>query len=460
VRLRTTAIHIDHADPFREDCLDRKIVVESLMAIVKRVTPPLVLCIDSPWGTGKTTFLKLWEAQSKLEAVEALYFNAWSTDFATDPLIPFVAEIAELVSAKAPNKATKYVSRTKLMASALARRALPAAGKLLTAGLLDLEQVSEEVLAELAEDSIADVIDSYTTEKSLIAKFQEQIAKLVAQLPPSEAGARLLLLVDELDRCRPDYALALLERIKHLFNVDNIIFVLALDKRQLKSSIEAIYGSSIDSEDYLRRFIDLEYRLPDPKPDAYAKYLYRKFEFDGWFKARTQGVFRYDAENLVRTFCDLSRVFDLSLRVQEQCFSRIRLAMLATKENFYFFPNLIAALVILRTVCPSAYRAFSLPRGSAAELLDAIRSLPSGQEYLSEHSGTVLEYFLLSVVRGRETDPAMDEIQRLADDVSAEGPAKQRASKIVEIRRNMQMHDRNPSLDYLLSKIEIGFQFA
>src|SRR5262245_50829831 len=111
MRLRSTGLQIPAEDPFRYDCLERKLVIESLTALVQNVTPPLVLCVDSPWGTGKTTFLKLWEAHAQPKGVHVIYFNAWTTDFAADPLVPFVSEIAELAKARLPNKSSVHLER-------------------------------------------------------------------------------------------------------------------------------------------------------------------------------------------------------------------------------------------------------------------------------------------------------------------------------------------------------------
>lgn len=461
MRLRSTALPISAEDPFRHDCLERRPIVESLTSLVSNITPPLVLCIDSPWGTGKTTFLRLWEAHVRTKNIHAIYFNAWASDFAADPLVPFVGEIAELVKSKLPDKVPMHLDRAKRIASAIARRALPAAGKIATAGILDFEEFTEEVIADVAEGSIKDLTDAYSAEKSLIAKFHDAISKLIAQLPAQGEPSRLLVLVDELDRCRPTYALALLERIKHLFDVDNVVFALALDKRQLRASVEGIYGPGMDSEDYLRRFLDLEYRLPEAKPDAYANYLSRKLEFGEWFKGRNHHEFQYDERNLHTTFCELVRLFGLSLRVQEQCFSRIKLAMLATPSNYYFYPNLMAALVVLRVVCPEGYRRFSSENGTAADLLEAIRSRPGGSAFLADHVGTVLECYLLSVERGgRKSDPELEQLLRLAEDQTSKDPRRERAMKIAEIRQHLRAYDRNPSLQYILSKIEIGFQLT
>ena len=72
----------------------------------------------------------------------------------------------------------------------------------------------------------------------------------------------MIFFIDELDRCRPNFAIELLEVIKHLFYIDNFIFIISIDKDQLSYSIANIYGHNMDTEGYLRRFFDLDYTLP------------------------------------------------------------------------------------------------------------------------------------------------------------------------------------------------------
>ena len=84
-----------------------------------------------------------------------------------------------------------------------------------------------------------------------------------------------IFIVDELDRCRPTYAIEMLERIKHLFTIENVIFVLSVDQSVLHESIKGFYGSSsISAENYLRRFIDVEYCLPDPSIEKFIELSY------------------------------------------------------------------------------------------------------------------------------------------------------------------------------------------
>jgi len=75
----------------------------------------------------------------------------------------------------------------------------------------------------------------------------------------------VFVLIDELDRCRPPYAIAMLERIKHLFEIPDVVFVVATDSEQLVHSIRAVYGQDFSGSRYLTRFFDLSYTFPAPK---------------------------------------------------------------------------------------------------------------------------------------------------------------------------------------------------
>ena len=87
--------------------------------------------------------------------------------------------------------------------------------------------------------------------------FSSLLEKAVGAIQPEDSSKPLLFFIDELDRCRPTFAIEMLERIKHLFDVKNMVFVLSIDKKQLEAITAAVYGERIDASEYLRRFIDL-----------------------------------------------------------------------------------------------------------------------------------------------------------------------------------------------------------
>ncbi len=93
----------------------------------------------------------------------------------------------------------------------------------------------------------------------------------------------MFFFIDELDRCNPHFAIKLLERVKHLFEVPNIIFVLAVNIDQLQYAVQGFYGSSnIDGKQYLKRFIDIEYSLPAPNLEEYCKFMFGAYDFNSF----------------------------------------------------------------------------------------------------------------------------------------------------------------------------------
>lgn len=97
-------------------------------------------------------------------------------------------------------------------------------------------------------------------------EFKEKLGKF-----SHDYNKKLIFFIDELDRCRPSFAIELLETIKHLFSVPGVIFVTSLDKSQLSHSVATIYGEKMDTTGYLRRFFDLDYKLPSPDKIKYME---------------------------------------------------------------------------------------------------------------------------------------------------------------------------------------------
>src|ERR1041385_3321058 len=93
MKFKPTPIQIAEDDPFKEGLLSRKSSAEVLTDFVSSLTEPFVLAIDSPWGTGKTTFLKMWLQLLRNQKFHCLYFNAWETDFTDSPLVSLIGEV-------------------------------------------------------------------------------------------------------------------------------------------------------------------------------------------------------------------------------------------------------------------------------------------------------------------------------------------------------------------------------
>ena len=102
MKLHPPAPIIDEKDPFKEALFGRKDFAESLTNLLRNVDESLVIFVNAPWVTGKTTFAKMWRIQLQNQQLEAIYFDAYATDYHDDPFVCFSGEILELVDKHLP----------------------------------------------------------------------------------------------------------------------------------------------------------------------------------------------------------------------------------------------------------------------------------------------------------------------------------------------------------------------
>lgn len=461
MEFKLSPLEIPSDQPFRFDRLKRGESVTTLVSLIQNLSGPYVIAVDSPWGTGKTTFLGFLRAVLEADGIACLCFDAWKTDFSTDPLIAFLGELNDNLpnGAKDDARFNRFFGNAKRIASVLARRAIPVAGKIATAGILDLDDFTEQTISEFVGTQLNDAVDSYTAEKKLIQSFRENLSAALDSIDNSQTSRKLIIVVDELDRCKPTYAIQLLERIKHLFDLENVIFIIALDKQQLGVSLGAVYGAGIDADEYLRRFFDLEYSLPSADPSEFTQCLYERFGFDEFFYARTHSELRHEKQHLLETFVALSGLLGLSLRAREQCFSRIRIALLMTEENHFLYPILVSTLAMLKVANPSLYRDYAFGATSSREVIEFLASKAGGSELLNEHFGAIIEAYLILAKSSPHEDPAeISQYRAIASDSSVANEARARSTKILEIMNHISMRYR-PQLHYVVSKLELAAQF-
>ncbi|EOU1808307.1 hypothetical protein DMN40_08075 [Clostridium perfringens] len=258
---------------FEEDIYNRKIIAENLTKIIDSQNDSIVISLDSEWGTGKTTFVTMWkdmlDSDEKYNSkFKTLYFNAWENDYIKDPLLAIFSEMEKQIHEE-DSKLKKGVDKIKSKAKPFGKAVVSTGVKLATAGILNLDQIklgdfNEAELIKLSEKLGELSIKEISADKTIRSKFKEEMSSY-----QKEIDKKIIFFIDELDRCRPTFAIELLEVIKHLFNIENIIFILSIDKQQLSHSVSTIYGQGADTLGYLRRFFDLDYKLPRINLETY-----------------------------------------------------------------------------------------------------------------------------------------------------------------------------------------------
>ncbi|WP_111640128.1 KAP family P-loop NTPase fold protein [Marinomonas shanghaiensis] len=241
--------------------------------------------LNGGWGTGKTYFVEEWQKLLRKQDYIAIKIDAWESDYLNDPLSILVAEILEQIyeqdSREDFTEAEKKLTRGVI---SLGKAIAPSIIKGALATWVWGEETNKELKAifDSAADSLNDIstnkaitshgafadeaFGKHKLHKSFAKQFKKELQKLLGLVNNSkdEPKEKTYIFVDELDRCRPTYAIEMLETVKHLFDIPNVIFVLSTDTEQLEHSIKAVYGQDFNSREYLSRFFNQRMVLPEP----------------------------------------------------------------------------------------------------------------------------------------------------------------------------------------------------
>lgn len=239
------------------DLLQRKAAGQALSALVAKATSPAVIAVDGPWGCGKTHFLKLWVASHKKsgpDRPEPVYIDALAEDYLDDPMMMLVSAISRCVpSEKASLEQVKKYGLGLTKVAAKLGLAAATGGVAALAGPV-IDAITAQAASE-TEKLMDGIWQREEGRAQAMAKFREAL-KALAQ------PHGLVVIVDELDRCRPDYALSILEVMKHAFSVPGVTFVLGVRLEALQSSVRKRYGYDLDAAEYLQKFYTFAVHLP------------------------------------------------------------------------------------------------------------------------------------------------------------------------------------------------------
>ncbi|WP_321829643.1 KAP family P-loop NTPase fold protein [Thalassovita sp.] len=258
----------------KHDKLDRVSQGRQLSELVERMSEPMVIAVDGAWGSGKSHFLKCWvgEHLKGEHNTEVVYFDAFEHDFLDDPLIALTGVIGERLAGD-ETASQSALQGLKRAAPALGRGLLRMGVSVATAGVVTRADDLVDAAAGSLEQGAQDAIDSFWKKedgkRAAMKAFREALVKLIEPDDGAKPTRRLIVVVDELDRCRPDYALSLLEIVKHFFNVDGVHFVLGCNMEALAGSVRARYGAEYDARLYLQKFISITFSLP--KRERYSE---------------------------------------------------------------------------------------------------------------------------------------------------------------------------------------------
>ncbi len=277
MKLITPPLVVGDSDGFTNDIFERKSFGDSLLGLIKHSDDGLVISLDSQWGEGKTTFIKMWQGALKEEKIANIYIDAFQNDYNNDAFITIASAIIAYTEKHCPAEKAEIKAEILDAAKKVGVKILPIFGKIalkavtaVTLNVIDksdieaLKTIKDDVatgISDAAEKMIEERLNAQTKDIDLVETFKKKLGELAKKI--SEQGnGKLVIIIDELDRCRPSFAVEILEKIKHFFSVPNVFFVLVMHKQQLECAVKHIYGDEIVAHTYLQKFIHVETTLP------------------------------------------------------------------------------------------------------------------------------------------------------------------------------------------------------
>ncbi|ENK2914655.1 hypothetical protein AB3D14_002291 [Vibrio alginolyticus] len=325
-----------------------------------------VINLNAEWGAGKTTFLQCWYNELSKDH-PTIYFDAWRSDFSKDAMLALIdcfhAQLANPIAGNEDliksllDKGSYFIRKSvpSLLVGYLKHKTGTAEDESL------IEDINKQFGIEIAEkecgDSLKDILKDILEQRQRvegIEAFQEVLIKLAKafvdtyEKAPNPKQYPVYVLIDELDRCRPSYAIEIIESVKHFFNTKNFVFVIATDTEQLQHSVKAVYGEGFDAYSYLSRFFHKTVTLPAP---SMVEYLVSRLS------PIVESDFEFDAPFLLDFLVGIFEWHNMtSLREIDKVIQDIEVAKSTGNKSFKIIP--LVLLSVLKRLHPQSFNKF------------------------------------------------------------------------------------------------------
>ncbi len=401
LKLKNYKIHTE--TPWVGDAFgDREKIADALTNLLKDEINPISISLNGGWGTGKTFLLKRWQQNLKNKGKEAIYFNAWEDDFCGDPL---VAIIGQLWNSLKDSDYKEMVNTVKETAKPLLIKSI-----LKIAGTAIQTDLTETNLKSTAEKTVDEYFNQGAKKKELKKRLTE-MAKEVAK----KTGSPLFFIIDELDRCRPTFSIELLERVKHIFDIPNIVFIFGIDREQLGHSIKSVYGD-IDVDGYLHRFFDMDFSLPPANSATFCEMLMDKHNLEKYFlrlaSKSNDSVHFNEYNSFYFDFSKLCLTMDLTLRDIEHCIRTFIFVAKNLEKECFMFTEVLSIFILLRHKNKQLYIDFINGKSTSSDIINYFNLKVYEDDFENDH--LIISIYLCEYIRNKK-DLAKEQLKLLAE---------------------------------------------
>ncbi|ELH4832343.1 KAP family NTPase [Vibrio harveyi] len=242
------------------DEFKRETVAEKVALLLESSIDISPMVVDGGWGTGKTEFChKLINLMKGRDSHHLIYVDAFKADHADEPLLTILAEILKVLPEGEQRESfvQKVLPTVRYGLKTLAKAGVAHVLKQDTETVLDgFDKEIQKVADKAIDSSVESLLKDHIKANESLEALQKMMTDITEEKP-------IVVFIDELDRCRPDFAVNILEVIKHTFPVSGVQFVLVTNTNQLKASINHRYGDSVNAQQYLDKFLKFTFVLPN-----------------------------------------------------------------------------------------------------------------------------------------------------------------------------------------------------
>ena len=365
MRIVTPSLNIENDEGFTRDILDRKAFAEGMLNLISRSSDELVISLDGKWGEGKTTFVKMWQGLLSENNIPNIYIDAFANDYVDDAFISIASAITKYANENFPigkdETLKEFKGKAKKVGVQLLSWSAKVGIKAATLGIVkdsdidELKDISND-LAKGTSDVVGDFVEERLTSHAKDIEIIESFKSILSKIPyeiSSREDKPLVIIIDELDRCKPTYAVEVIEKVKHLFSVEKVVFVLVMHRSQLEEAVKSVYGQNIDAHTYLQKFINIETSIPKRNGDSYRndlkKYndqLMKVHEIETWGDEKTL------KEGIEKLAC----FYDLSLRQLERVYTIIAVFYASSSKEQLRLTPIISFLSVIKVIKPILFK--------------------------------------------------------------------------------------------------------
>ena len=359
---------------------------ENLANLFENIDEPLVVLLDGPWGSGKSTFIQQWRGLLTKRGIPSIYFDAFANDYQDDAFTALVSEVFSFSESERSGKAnlqSAFLDSAKKVGGLLLPIGVKAAIRAGSMGLLSADdfQINENIrealsdgasdLTSAAELAVKERIKKSSENKGTIEHFRHTLSQISHDLTVGghKRSGPLIFVIDELDRCRPPFALNVLERVKHLFAVEGVCFLLVTHRPQLARVIKGSYGSEFDADTYLRKFFQLTVNLPHYRESEKGYAKIRKYIEHIWTDIELKGTAQFTKESIHET-ANLAVGLGLELRDIEHVMASLAVFIAGVEENNYYSEPVLVVLSLMRIKAPDLFERCTLGTVTWEEVKD------------------------------------------------------------------------------------------